>query len=488
MMGGYEGARRKRSNANWAVTSGSASADIIPDLVDLRERSRDLDRNHPLASGAVSGVVINAVGTGLSCHPQIDRELLGLSERVADAWQLQAWRIFDAWAAGTACDYAGQLHFNEMQEVALRSALVSGDAFGLKRFVPKRRVGFAVQLLEGDRCSTPLAMAADQAVRGGIRFEPSGRPSTFYFTKRHPGDLRPGLVEHEPVPAVVDGRPMVMHIYKATRSEQPRGVPYLAPVIDMLRQIGLYSQSEVEAAVVAGFFTVFIKSERGDDPLDAGGDANDAELKLGKGAIVGMRPGESIETANPGRPNANFDPFWQSMMCQVGVALDLPAEVLLKRFSASYSASKANLIEAWKTFRWRRKWLVQRFCQPCYEEVIGEAVARGMLAAPGFFDDELIRRAYLGTKWTGPAMGQIDPVKETAAAETMVANGWKTNEEVTAELTGGDWDDNVRRLARENAMKRDAGMIAASPVDESMALDDPDHDPADMADRQGRQA
>ena len=46
-----------------------------------------------------------------------------------------------------------------------------------------------------------------------------------------------------------------------------------------------------------------------------------------------------------------------------------------------------------------------------------EAVAMGRVHAPGFFDDPIIRSAYLGTQWVGPAKGQIDELKETLAAK-----------------------------------------------------------------------
>ena len=59
------------------------------------------------------------------------------------------------------------------------------------------------------------------------------------------------------------GAPGVLMIFETERAEQYRGVPYLAPVIESLKQLTRYSEAEMMAAVINGFFTVFITSEKG---------------------------------------------------------------------------------------------------------------------------------------------------------------------------------------------------------------------------------
>jgi lambda family phage portal protein len=215
--------------------------------------------------------------------------------------------------------------------------------------------------------------------------------------------------------------------------------------------------------------TVFIKSgPQSTNPLasaavaPAGGGA--PELKLGNGAILDLGPGEDVQTVDPNRPNQAFDPFVQAILRQVGVAIEVPFELLIKHFTASYSAARAALLEAWKCFSSWRSWLAAELCQPAYEEVITEAVARGVLIAPGFFADPYIRAAYLGADWIGPAPGQIDPMKEAEAAEKMISLEAKTREQVTVELTGGDWKRNHRQRAREERMRREDGLVEIAPA------------------------
>lgn len=118
----------------------------------------------------------------------------------------------------------------------------------------------------------------------------------------------------------------------------------------------------------------------------------------------------------------------------------------------------------------RRTWLVDRFCQPVYETWLTEAVARGRIKAPGFFDNPLVRAAWCSARWIGPVQGQLDPKKEAEAAIALTTCGIKTHEQITRELGGGDWEENVEQLKIENDLLRAARSSAHpanSPAPES---------------------
>ena len=81
---------------------------------------------------------------------------------------------------------------------------------------------------------------------------------------------------------------------------------------------------------------------------------------------------------------------------------------------------------------------------------MSEAVARGRIQAPGFFENPTIRAAYLGSEWLGPSQGQLDPTKEITAEILACSEGFSTHEQSTIRLNGGQWDANVEQLKREN--------------------------------------
>jgi len=473
IAGGYTGARRdRRQTSSWNAVDGSADSVTLPDLPELRERSRDLLRNAPLACGAVNTVVTNVVGTGLKVQSHLDRDVLKpyfRSEDEFDAFERDAERIFRNWAESSDCDITRCQTFSEIQNLILRSVLESGDVFILKRSItrPNRNIDLALQIVEADRVSNPNFKADITTLAGGVEMDSNGAPIAYHICNKHPHDYQNGLSQKfVKVPAFdkYDNR-QVFHIFNRIRPGLTRGVPYLASVIESLKQLDRYTEAEIMAAVVSSMFTVFVKSEDEEGlaamtPLDEpSGRKDDGDYKLAPGAILDLQPNENIEIADPKRPNQAFDPFVQAILRQVGVALELPFEILIKHFTASYSAAQAALVEAWKFFSSRRKWLAIQLCQPVYEMVITEAVAKGELKAPNFFANPTIRSAYLGTEWIGPPRGQIDQLKEVRASQTRIEIGVSTLAEETAMLTGGDFERKYPQILKEYKLKQEAGII-----------------------------
>jgi capsid protein len=140
------------------------------------------------------------------------------------------------------------------------------------------------------------------------------------------------------------------------------------------------------------------------------------------------------------------------MLRQIGAALSIPYELLNYQFSSSYSASRSAMLLAWKMFKTKRTWLENHYCNLVYAAWMEEAVLRGRVDAPGFFDDFAIRAAYLENKWVGPSPGQIDPTKETTAALDRIGGRLSTIAEESAAI-GGDFDRNIEQTAyEENTM------------------------------------
>jgi ClpP class serine protease len=106
---------------------------------------------------------------------------------------------------------------------------------------------------------------------------------------------------------------------------------------------------------------------------------------------------------------------------QIGVALELPFELLIKHFTASYSASRAALEMAWQFsaaagLAWPRAAL-----QPVYEWMMEEAVApAGSIVRA--FSDPVIRKAYCGAEWIGPQRASLNPYQEAQADALDIEN------------------------------------------------------------------
>ena len=468
----------KKAVKGFNAPSGSPHEDIDFNNYTLRQRARMLYMAAPIATSAIKTNRTNVVGVGLKLKSRIDREALGLTPEQAEAWQKTTEREFSLWADNKrACDATGMNTFSGLQQLALISWLLSGDCIGvMKQYKVDRLLPYAlrVHLIESDRIATPGQCGTGTSINyttgknpdngntiyDGVEVDSNGMVAAYHIRSTYPFELGAATTKWTRVPAYQErtGLPNVVHVIDCERPDQYRGVSYLAQVIEPLLQLRRYSESELMAAVVESFFTAFVKTNAptDDNPFNEVEEPTPGEIRgpneysMGPGQINIMEPGEDVTFADPKRPAGGFDAFVTAVSSQIGAALEVPADLLLKKFNASYSASRAALLEAWKAFKMRREWLADDFCRPIYEVWLSEAVARGRIFAPGFFDNPAIRAAYLGSEWLGPSQGQLDPVKEITAEILAVGEGFSTHAQSAIKLNGSQWDANVDTLLREN--------------------------------------
>ena len=481
LSGGYTGAKIDRAQlSRWMPTAGSANADTILDLPMLRARSRDQMRNAPVALGALNTTVGHVVGTGLTYTPAIDAEFLGLDDEQAEEWQDDTKRRFKAWAESTDCDAARQLDFYSIQELAFRSFLESGDTFVLTPRIARagKAAKLALQLIEADRVCNPNRTPDTSILIDGVEIRPeTGEVLAYHIARQHPGGNNTSKNQWDRVAARgnATGRRNVLAIFKPLRPGQVRGVPWISPILEPLKQLGRWSDAELNAAVVSGLMATFITMEP--DAFDTlyDEDAQGAIIEtaskwsgeMESGKAINLMPGESVESPTPGRPNPAFDPFWTAMVRQIGMALEMPYEVLVMHFQSSYSAARAALLMAWKSFRSKRDLLAKSFCQPVFELWLADEVAEGRIRCPGFFADDVVRAAWCASIWTGDGPGSIDPAKEVAAAQKRVDLGISTKQAESILHDGVDWEQKHEQRVKEiNAEKRDGIYIppAGSPA------------------------
>lgn len=484
--GNYGANRTKKSLIGWMYHGGSAKEDIEDNIDTLRQRSRDAYMGVPIATASLKTLRTNVVAGGLIPAPQIDADFLKLTDEQVQELQAQIVREFGLWADTPTCDADRIDNFYSLQQLAYLSYLMNGDAIVLLPMKQQKGQPYSlrVRLLEADRVCSPdlydrlvpceVQGYKVQSIVQGVETDADGMVIAYWISNRHPlsndAAAQPGGIQWERVEAYggKTGRRNVLHIMTRERAGQRRGVPLLAPVLEALKQLGRYTEAEIEAALVSALFTVFIKSDLPSDEKPLGevipqeqliDEADQRSIEMGNGAVVGLAPGESVQFADPKHPTTGYDAFTDALVKQIGAALEIPPEVLYKQFIASYSAARGALNEFWRSCGMMRDWFIEDFCQPVYEEWFTEAVARGRIHAPGFFADPAIRKAYTGCVWNGPARTNLNPVQEVEAAEKRVENCFSTAQEETAQMTGGDFARNVRQRLIEARLKRDVDEI-----------------------------
>ncbi len=464
--------RRKNSLRGWNASSKSPTEDINFNLHTLRQRSRSLYMGGGLGSAAIKVVRSNVVGSGLKIKPNIDYEALGLSREQGREWCKEVEREFNIWALSKECDYLNLNNFYELQSIAMLGVLLSGDSVALLNYENvTSEYDLKIHLIESDRVRNPNSYSEVEVLENGnkivsgIEIDGKGKPIAFWICNNHPqssiNDF--GKTEWNRIKINNDytGLPNILFSFNGERAGQYRGAPFLSPIIELIKNMERYTEAEVTAAIINSFYSVFI--ENVSDPtsmtfqdsimgeetvLSPEERAENYELSAGTVNVLGK--GERVVFSDPKRPSSSFESFSTQVTKLIGATLEIPYEVLIKSFNSSYSASRASLLEAWRLFRLKREWFINDFCQPIYEMWLFEAISKGKIKAKNYFKDKTTMKLWSSAIWIGTAQGQIDPVKEVQAAKMRIEAGFSTREKETQELTGMDFESNLRVLEREN--------------------------------------
>ena len=456
---------------NWLPGRGSADADLYLSHDMLVRRSRDAYRNIPIATGAIDRIVENAIGSGLKLQIRIDRQKLPIEESQAVFLERDLESRFDSWAED--CDFLEMASFDEQQSIALTNMLSSGDIF-VNTIYNANKNKLLLQLLEADQVCNPHFVGDYGNLRNGVEIDNYGRPVAYHVMTNHPGDIFP-IWEWKRVPihGETSNTRRIFHILNIKRPQQHRGIPFLSPIMEMLKLVERYTDAELVAAVISSYLTVMIKKTDGtpfsQEENPSGYGAKD--LLLGPGAVITLGTNEDATTINPSRPNTAFPFFMSSILEQIGAGLSIPKEFLILAFNSSYSAARAAMLQAWIPIMYYRNKIINRFCRPIFKLWMeAEGIPQNVQTA-------------IKTIWVGPARGSIDEEKEVRAAEKRIALGLSTRQKECEEMTGTDWLDNTNQLGIEEAERIKKGLPTTDavikmpvPMQETEEEDDDDND------------
>lgn len=505
----FTAADSRRSMESLQTSSGSANVDLSTNLQEMRERSEALVRNNGIAAGAIKTYIDSAIGPGLTYQSRIDRDYLGLTAEQANEWQKKAERLWNWYSATKRFDAAGRLTDGEQQRLVCRSKLVQGDVFAL-RVARKRKdspLTFALQLVEAARVYNRPGVIEGRPNAGGgyttqgVEVGADGAPIAYTIAKHHPGGfLTAGLLDFSTVKAMGDssGEWLVLHVGNQERVDQARGIPLLSPITEDLHQIKELGRITLQREAVAALFTAFVTSPGGqglaDEETTDADSSHPEDYHMGPGAILDLAPEETVTFADPKGAPSSFEMFMNCQLAQAGPAIGIPFEILTKRFQSSYSAARGAQLEYWRPVLVLRQEMVDQLQTPKLDGFLADCVANGLLDAPGFFDDPMIRQAYCGAEWPGPVQGQLDPLKSVQAAKARVEMLISNLHRETIQETGEDFETvyatRVEEVKRQRADGLDVEATAERIRTEPQSpVKDPNVDPdaEDKAEKDGEE-
>lgn len=486
--------------ANWQPALWSPDNEINIYRDRIVSRVRDLARNDGWASGAITRVLDNAIGANFRPIIKPDYRMLALmtGNKAFDAtWADEYGKVVEAhwrsWAndPGRYCDVERKQTVSQMLRLGFRHKLLDGDALAVLQYRTDRlgpgkgRYATTIQIVDPDRLSNPQQNFDMPHIRGGVEIDDDGAPTFYHIREAHIGDWWSGAktMTWERIPRETAwGRPHVVHDYDHERGAQHRGNGILTPVVQRLKMLIKYDQSELEAAILNAIFGAYIESpydpalveaalgESEDKNLGAYQQGrvefhNDRRLSLQNGARIPiMYPGEKITTVNAARPHSNFEGFESAALRNIAAATGLSTQQVTQDWSdVNYSSARSAMLEAWKTLTRRRADFSIGFAQPILTAFIEEIHDIEDLPLPAGAPDFLeARAAYCRAQWMGPGRGWVDPVAEKKGAILGMDAGLSTLEMEAAENAGEDWEEMLDQRKRELDAFEERGLTPPS--------------------------
>lgn len=164
--------------------------------------------------------------------------------------------------------------------------------------------------------------------------------------------------------------------------------------------------------------------------------------KPGSDFFANLMPGEKMKFLADTAPGPEFDKYITSVFKYCSAALGYPFEVILMAFNSNYSASRAALLEAWRTGRISQADIKADLMDVWREMWLSEEIAAGRISAPGWSDPRL-RQAWMRYRLQGPSLPSIDPAKDMGGIEKELKLHLTTQNRAARERNGSDAKQNI---------------------------------------------
>jgi lambda family phage portal protein len=493
----YQGAEANRLTNHKRPKNQAADQELMgPFGADaLRAWARALVRDNAYAWNVVDTIVSNVVGDGITAQSVYETDE---GEDVEDVNDYRD-KIFTEWCE--VADINGELTFAEIQILALREMAEAGEVLIRKISTPNktykgitRPVPFALEMIEADRLSLerdtfktrPSKEDGNNVIRG-VEVDEKGRPVAYWIYPQHPNSPYATINQQ---PERINASEII-HLYRKDRVGQTRGVTWFASAMGWIRDLGVYVDNEIQASAVASCFGVAIKTDtplgslmapNGEDNTDHTG--NSLEY-LEPAMVVRLKPGESVESINPGRPNSASEPWINLMLRGICAGTGTNYEAIAKDFSkTSYSSSRSSKLEDRSRYKRTQNYIVHHLCLPVWDEFCNAAARAGLDMFPTSTELLEDRRKVAPVEWQLPEQEWVDPMSEQQAAESSLKSFTNTAQNVLGSR-GLSYRSVYYQAAKERKLRLKLGLLtpeeqttqmmaaqtgAAGPADDAAAI------------------
>ena len=460
----YQGALVSRLTSDWMSSQLSADAEIRNSLRKLRDRSRELVRNNPYARQAKRTTQINIVGTGMKFQSLVVQQRGGKRDQRVNNIIEEGWAD---WTKADSCDCAGKYSFHQFEWLAAGALCESGEA--IFRIVRKpfgnSEVPLALQIIESDLLDEEYdgkTLNKGNEWRNGVEVDEWGRAIRYAILTKHPGDayyldFSANKKLHIFVPAED-----IIHLFLPERPGQNRGVPWFHSVMADMHQLQGYEEAAVIRARAGASIMGFIQNDQG----ELIGDEVENHQRIQSfepGTFRYLMPNESVTVPDIDYPSQQYEMFVKNKIRRFATGIGCSFETISKDFSeTNYSSSRLSLLEDREHWKFCQKYIIDNFHYRVFKEWLDLAVLSGVIDFPDYASNS---KRYCKPRWTPPAQHYVDPLKEIKAYREAEQAGYMTKSQVIAQTNGGDYDDIVSEIAREQEVAKSLDVVLDKDLD-----------------------
>ena len=148
----YKAATVDRTTLDWMVSQTSPDQEWKNGIKNLRNRVHDVVTNNTYAAQAIRYATNQIVGQGVRMQAQIPKQRANQKGKLDVRTNELIENEWSKWGRRDSCDIKGVLCFSEVERLAVRSMVESGECFIRmhKKRYGRSKVPFALEVIEAD--------------------------------------------------------------------------------------------------------------------------------------------------------------------------------------------------------------------------------------------------------------------------------------------------------------------------------------------------
>ncbi len=475
-----------RRNKDWLYNTGSSDLNIIPEVLVLEGRARQMVRDSWLAKSIVRAYKRNVVGRQIIITPHAKAANGSPDQSLNRAAQHE----FHWWArTKEACDIEKKQTFGQMQRLAVSERATVGEHFWVWDYNQpttasgtvdlSRPCGLSIQRFEPEQLDHRILSYQGREVRGGIELDENGAEIAYHFFTRNPNDY----LYRRAFWSIRLPRERVWHYAEQERVLQTRASGPLTPVLQDIRDHHRYRQAKLWRRIMEACIGMIIKKPyptSAGSPLTFSFQQSDptGQTQSGMrtadfvpGMVPELLPGEEVEAFTP-QPTTGDDEFSDETIRGIGAGAGISYGQIARRSQGSYSSARQDMLEDRKEWEPEQDLLIDDLLRPCYELWFTFAALEGRFDdVTGFDTGDFLsdRTRFVEAEFIPPPQTWIDPQKEADAFETLLKNRLITREEIIA-MRGERFWNVVQKIAGERDTIDGLGMTLPEDAPERTEL------------------